>query len=235
MNALLYFLHNESSAPELTDAVLETWREDFESAYDTEFAPRHAVLPISIKLGTPTDDCRVLHMVDEIPEAPGALAYHTVDDQGRPTLRLGVNIIRTQGGNLLDEISIAITHEIFETAVNPFVRYYCQTLTGPFLALEVCDPVQGGSWRRNHTAISNFVLPAYFDAGDMDGPYDYLGVLKLPFSVAPGGYQAWSDGTQTFGKYVAESRRRSIKEHGRVAAALRNDLSRITKGVLSNG
>lgn len=35
--------------------------------------------------------------------------------------------------------------------------------------------------------VSNFVLPAFFNRW-ADGPYDYLGVLKAPFSLAKGGY-----------------------------------------------
>ena len=220
--AALYVICNEAKAPELTPEALETMRADVQSAYDTIFAPVHNVEGVEIRVGAPeTADARILHLVDAIPEEPDALAYHTVDDQGRPVLRLGVETIRSQGGALLDEISKAASHEVFETAVNPFVAFFC-AVPGErrMLALEVCDPVQGGSFRHGSSAISNFVLPAYFDAEDLDGPFDHVGELVAPLSCAAAGYQAWSDGTQTFGAEVREARRAHVAKHGRVAQSL---------------
>lgn len=220
---MLYLLKNESKAPELTQAALEQMRADVQSAYDTIFAPVWNALPADVCVGEDAAaDARILHLVDAIPEAPDALAYHTIDEDGRPTLRLGVETIRSQGGVLLDEISKAVSHEIFETAQNPFVALFCQ-VPGQvaMLAFETCDPVQGGSFRHGETAISNFVTPAYFDAQDLDGPFDHLGELVAPLSCAADGYQAWSDGSQSFGSSVAAKKREAVMRHGRVISARR--------------
>jgi hypothetical protein len=218
--AAVYALVNESHAPELTPTSLSVIVCDAQDAYDGPFASSWGVLPVTVILGgLLVAAARVCHLVDTIPEAPNALAYHTVDAQGRPVLRLGVETIRSAlsaGQNLLDEISKAFTHELFETAVDPFVSLYCQ-VNGKtaMLSYETCDPVQGGSFKQGSSAISNFVLPAYFDASDTDGPWDYCKQLSASLTCASDGYQAWSDGTQTFGTAMSDVRKFQAMRFGR--------------------
>ena len=63
---------------------------------------------------------------------------------------------------------------------------------------EVCDPVQENTYAIEaggmHVAVSNFVLPAYFNPA-APGPYDHLGVLSKPFTLAKGGYAVWDRAT----------------------------------------
>jgi hypothetical protein len=55
----------------------------------------------------------------------------------------------------------------------------------------VCDAVQANAYRivanGFRVPVSNLVLPAFFNPW-AEGPYDHLGVLKEPFSLAKGGY-----------------------------------------------
>ena len=67
-------------------------------------------------------------------------------------------------------------------------------------AREVCDPVQANTYRivakGLRVPVSNFVLPAFFNPW-ADGPYDHLGVLTEPFSIAKGGYAILERATRT--------------------------------------
>lgn len=219
--ALQYFVCNEAGASELSPTTLGVACADMQAGYDMVFAARWGVLPVLVSQVGDENTARVLHLVDTIPEAPDALAYHTVDDQGRPVLRLGVETIRsylTASQNLIDEITKAMSHEVFETAMNPFVGLYCwvpgKTV---MLSYEVCDPVQGGAWKQGSSMLSDFVLPAYFDAEDLEGPFNYLGTLVAPLSCASDGYQSWSDGQQTFGADVPGFKKRDVENYGRLA------------------
>jgi hypothetical protein len=71
---------------------------------------------------------------------------------------------------------------------------------GREVAAEVGDPVEGDSYPvtvtiAGHTRtiqMSNFILPAWKDPASK-GPYDYLGLLKAPFAMTPGGYMIIRD------------------------------------------
>lgn len=216
-----YAIVNESSAPELTPTILATIALDMQSAYDTKFAPAWGALPVDIVVASADaipSDARVLHLVDSIPDAPGALAYHTVDDAGRPVLRLGVAENRSEGGVLLDVLSESMSHEVFETARNPFVNRYVEgPWSGKKVADEVGDPVQGVPFREGASAIADFTLPAWSDAGDTSGPYDYQGKLTAPFTKLPTGYLAFDDGSQDFGDRVSAARRTTAAIFGRTS------------------
>ncbi|MDE3097747.1 MAG: hypothetical protein KGK07_17310 [Chloroflexota bacterium] len=221
MNALAYAIVNDSTAPELTHVALCTMAADIQTAYARDYAPAHGLLPIVVVVCAAAEvpaGARQGHLVDEIPEAPGAAAYHTTDAHGRPMIRLGVDACRGEGGSLLDAISEALDHEIKEAAKNPFVnRWLSGPWSGKKVADEPCDPVQGSPYRDGSTLLANFTLPAWGDANDVDGPYDFRGVLSAPFACAPSGYLAFDDGTQAFGELVPLRKREAIAQHGRVA------------------
>ena len=217
----VYSLVNSSTAPELTAAILAQQALDAQQAYDTVFAPACGVLPVTILVGDTDASDRLIVFQDDLTDAPGALAYHSVDDKGRPVLYVGMNANRSEGGNLLDVLSESWTHEVFETARDPFVNRYLDhggaLADKPDVCDEACDPVQGSGWRQGSTLISNFTLPAWGDIGDVDGPWDHSGVLKAPFGCAPTGYLAFRDGTQTFGASVSEARKVQASKYARTA------------------
>lgn len=131
----------------------------------------------------PVDDIRVATFVDNLPEAPDAAAYHTVVD-GRP-----VSFMIAFYG------PAAFSHECLEEAVDPGCDKTVKRPDGAVVDLEVSDPVQGDTRKRSVTVmgetreveVSNYCLPAYFDAS-APGPYDAFGLVTKPFEIRPGSY-----------------------------------------------
>lgn len=114
-----------------------------------------------------------------------ALGYHELAPNGLPYAKVFVNTTNEDGGI----VSLVASHEAIEMLVDPNANAFRSMPSGSSLAFEACDPVQGAPlYSYAGIQLSNFVLPAYFDIGSA-GPWDYLGVLKGPQTVAPGGYQ----------------------------------------------
>ena len=144
--------------------------------------------PIQVVVGK-TDGCYPFYLVDEIPEAPGALAYHTVEN-GVPTGRIGVRTTLQAG----ESVESATSHEAVELQCD----IYCESWSfssrlGCLVATEACDPVQGDSYQINvdgtDVEVSDFVTPAYFVDDPAGGQIDYLKKLQQSFDIAKGGYQ----------------------------------------------
>src|SRR5262249_47653789 len=56
-------------------------------------------------------------LVDELPEAPGALGYHDLDKDGKPFIRIGLKVIMDNGGDWLTgstSVTSVIDHETKE-------------------------------------------------------------------------------------------------------------------------
>lgn len=121
---------------------------------------------------------------DEIPEAPGALAYHQVTD-GVPDIELGCDLF----SSLVDDsesISGGFTHEISELLGDPGANEWADKGNGLMAAKERCDVVQNtGYLARNGVWVSNFLRQSYFIPGS-DGPWDYLGVMKSQDDISNG-------------------------------------------------
>jgi hypothetical protein len=178
-------------------------------------------------IGAVPADYSVFHIADAIPEAPDALAYHTVV-LGRPTLKLGWETIKANGGSLTTggaSLSSAMSHEICETIADPYCSWYGDWPADPKkkVCLEVCDPVEGDSYEittTNGTAISvsNFVGPRWFDTdAGAPGPFDYMSKLAAPLTMSPGGYLAFDDGTQVYGDAVPQHARDRKAKYSRRA------------------
>jgi hypothetical protein len=90
-------------------------------------------------------------------------------------------------------------------------------------ALELCDATQGDSYSINDVAVSNFLLPAYFDPLEQTGPFDHLGVVSGPFVIRPGGYAISSsrgpvNGEALPGWRVSYRQRTGARTRARLAA-----------------
>jgi hypothetical protein len=95
-----------------------------------------------------------------------------------------------------NSVSVTASHEALEIFGDPQAGYWAQMTTGALVALELCDPVEAeaysitvGILRPVKVAVSNFVLPTYFDTMPEMKGYDFLGSLPAPFSIASNGYQ----------------------------------------------
>lgn len=142
----------------------------------------------------------VFALLAALPGAPGAIAYHDVNGKGVPVLYDAITLSDTLIGPG-NSVSVAITHEIPETAGDPPCNVWCDDLTGdvPGLsyAYEACDAVEAQTYVIDGTgvSVSNWLLPVFFTP-NADGPYDFLSTIaanpdapKAPFQTASGGYQ----------------------------------------------
>lgn len=119
----------------------------------------------------------------------GALGYHELAGADRPQ---GFVFARTDQKYGLQS-SVTASHELLEMLADPWVEatalHQRSATEGDVYSLEVCDPVEDYSlgYAIDGVRVSDFVLPAYFRDGAR-GPYDFRQALKLPFTLARGGY-----------------------------------------------
>ena len=137
----------------------------------------------------------VFAIVDVLPGAPGAIAYHDVDGNAAPVAYLALSTCST-----LDDVSIAISHELCETAGDAGCNLWADDGRGTEWARELCDAVESSSYEIDGVRVSDFVLPAFF-VTNAHGPYSYTESVGgpraalVPFGTAPGGYQIKRDST----------------------------------------
>lgn len=174
-----------------TAGFAEAWGVSWAVAVGTDAASARAAGQVPVRL------------VDAAPEAPDALGYHD-ERQGMPDIVIAVGAITNAGGRVLVDgqagVSWAstIAHEIYEAICNPAANRWASLVDGSLLvAFEVCDPVEGMSMQVRAAdgvavSLANFVLPSYFDP-QATGPFDAMGVLTAPLSIASGGYQVQLD------------------------------------------
>ncbi len=161
----------------------------------------------------------VCAIVDALPDAPGAVAYHDVNGAEVPTVFLA----KSQCNSLIsgpDSVSSALSHEVAEAIGDPACNRWVDDGSGTEHALEVADPCQEWGYEILGVTCSDFVLAAYFAPG-ASPPYNYLATqtggpaISAPLALAPGGYQiertAGTGETQVTGKL--DPRRLARKSH----------------------
>lgn len=155
-------------------------------------------------------------------DSPGALAYHTVEDS-MPIAKVFVRTVQGAG----ESLSVSASHELVEMLVDPGTVSIATALDGTVYALEAADPCEEISFLVNGVAMSDFVLPAYFDPHATVGPFDHCGVIQGPFTLAAGGYANIYQGgqwTNIFGssdkelRFAREDRRGHRSEYRRLRA-----------------
>lgn len=141
----------------------------------------------------------------EQPDQPGAEGYHDVDELDRAYGRAFRACI--PGGEVLHDkagagasLAGVLAHEAAEMALDILANAYQD---GPFrdvatgksyaqVAVELADPVQELAYQVQADGepvdVSNFILPNWFDRRATHGPFDKMGVLTAPLTLAPGGY-----------------------------------------------
>jgi len=139
----------------------------------------------------------VCAILDNLPNAPGAVAYHDVTGKEVPVVFLARNEC-TSVMTGADSVSSALSHELAETAGDPACNLWARDSKYEW-AHELCDAVQEWGFALDGVAVSDFVLPAFFAPGSA-GPWNYLGTrpgssqaLKAALATAPGGYQIRSN------------------------------------------
>jgi len=129
----------------------------------------------------------VFAILPKLPNAPGAIAYHDVNGQGVPVLYDGITLSDTLIG-AGNSLSVAISHELLETAGDEACNQWVDDGRGNEYAREMCDAVESSSYLVEGVEVSNFVLRAFFIPSH-EGPFDVGKVLRSPFDTAIGGYQ----------------------------------------------
>ncbi len=158
-----------------------------------------------------------LQLEDDLPEAPGALGYHDVDNEGRPYSKVAVNPSLQNGSDWLTgkySVVSVVGHEALETICDPIVNIWRDIDQNTGTAQEVCDAVEATGYRYNGMDLTNFVLPAWFNPFGK-APFDYLGELSAPFTMTKGGYMIVRTGGKVTQKFADETPEWRKTAHGR--------------------
>lgn len=156
----------------------------------------HEVTVATSPTGLPASDY-VMSFVDELPDAPGAIAYHDVNGAGVPVLYLALSLCATVLSGS-DSVSVAASHEFIETIGDPVCNLWADGGDGREYCRELCDAVESAFYNvtvtdsEGHTqsvAVSDFVLPQFFNVQNKGGAYSFLHTAKSPFETTHGGYQ----------------------------------------------
>jgi hypothetical protein len=134
-------------------------------------------------------------IVDVLPNAPGAVAYHDVNGSEVPIIFLALETCDCILGGGQTPVSAAMSHEIAETIGDFSVNLWADDGHGSEWAHELCDAVESWSYDILGVMVSDFVLPSFFAPG-ASGPWNYLATVpgspyhvSGPLATAPGGYQ----------------------------------------------
>jgi hypothetical protein len=179
--------------------VLDTIAQALTIQIERDFAPVWGVRPRRVAVGGRGDK---LHLFDHAHQATD-FGWHIVDSRGSPYAHVFAEVSITHGSGWTsgpDAISVTASHEALEMLGDPAANEYCFNGQRRLWSREVCDAVQANTYNimagRRRVAVSNFVLPAFFNPWS-SGPYDHLGILSEPFSLARGGYAIVERATST--------------------------------------
>jgi hypothetical protein len=154
------------------------------------FAPFYN-LTCTVGVGVPGPNDWAIGMFKDA-DQPGALGYHDMTPHGQPLAKVFPLLDAQDGGSL----SVTISHELVEMLADPWLSKAVQSRDGKFWAYETADAVESDEYELDGVKLSNFVTPAYFEPPtNLAGlKLDYLGLVKKPFEVRPGGYMQWHSG-----------------------------------------
>lgn len=169
----------------------------WEQAANQDFAPAWDTPHVRITISKPSRGC-IEALFEKSGPIRGALAFHTVE-RGRPKIVVYAGTDDYYGYSN----SVSFTHELFETLGDPYTSAFnlpwssypvvhvgSQVEAIPVGALaidEVCDPVEAYQFRLHGVAISDFITPNWFH-DQVNGGYDFMGVVQEPYTVTHGGY-----------------------------------------------
>jgi hypothetical protein len=168
------------------DRMIAAWLEQIEGP----FADAYGEQCVSFRIGANESDRTgveiAINFRDTIPEAPGALAYHTVTN-GIPDIELGVDLFTDLTASQ-ESVSSGGSHELLELLQDIGANEWAdrQDASGEMDAKESCDFVQNtGYAASNGVWLSNFVLPSFFIPGS-SGPWDDMNVMTSQYDVSNG-------------------------------------------------
>lgn len=173
----------------------------------------------------------VVHVVPAFTE-PGTendIAFHTVDEFGRPMCKISWAAVLAEGGSLdgPNGLVSAISHEVDESRIDAPCTEVVPLPGGgdKTTSLEVCDWVQGADYEEDGSPgifVANAVGPRFFREGEA-GRLDIASDLREPtvtsaFQETPGGYHDVispdSPVTFVFGDEMTEAKRARVTRTG---------------------
>lgn len=144
----------------------------------------------AVQTAVPKDQY-VFALLDDSDQA-GALGWHWQDDKDRIYGEYFAKPALAAHSTALSgpyAISATLSHEAAEVSGDPNCNRWRDTGRGFVVAEELSDPVEADIYEIDGVAVSNFVLPEWFDPIVSSGErFDYLGRCKRPFSMTHGGY-----------------------------------------------
>ena len=148
-----------------------------------------------VSVNGPPKDMRLIQLVDG-PADADAWGYHDEEESGRHTGVVFVEELLDAGATKFttaESVSATLSHEACEMVINGDLNRWADDGAGRFYWQEICDPVQDEAYtvriRKRRVAVSNFVLPSWFDRENPSGvSFDYLERLGAPFEITLGGW-----------------------------------------------
>lgn len=205
----------DSDAAKIVEA-LNIQNSDVVAAWGTDKMASHVLVPDAASAPAGAVLAYFLYNAD----VAGALGYHDVDPNGNPYIRVFVETVLRNGGTSLTgsvSVSVCAGHEADEQDVDPSCKASATAPDGSVWALEVSDPVESSSYNvtvadGSQVAVSDFVYPSFFDPAGQ-APFDHLGVLSGPFTIAQGGY-AIINNQAVFGNTAGTGKSADLKTSG---------------------
>jgi len=190
------------------DSEIETMVKALQIQLDSHFLPAWNIKQATISFfqdkSKVPEHAWIMNMLDNSTQA-GALGYHSIDD-GVSDAFVFAEPVLSNGGVVYEfdpknptryTVSSTVSHELLELIGDPMANSFAlgpDTDAGNLYCIEMCDAVEGDSYGIEvdgaHVAVSNFLLPSWFNpqATTKDAPFDYLSKLKSSFSMDEGGY-----------------------------------------------
>jgi hypothetical protein len=181
-------VQNESTV--VSDAGLRRTLRALQTQIERDFAPAWG-LTARLELGPPHP--RAMRVViRDVSDEKGDLGYHF--HEGFPvTYVFAKDDIEEYG-----EYTSTLSHELLEMIADPGVNLYADGFVRlahgrerkAMIPYEVCDAVEENLYRIGGVLVSDFLLPEWFEPEHKGRSLtmDFLGVLRRPFELAPGGY-----------------------------------------------
>lgn len=198
MNAVKWVLIDEtkgaktSTGAALSPGALSHFAEAVSSQINQEFAAEWGA-KVSIRVGANANDIQpgewAYAFLPSLPDAPGASAYHDINNVGVPFALCAVTTCADLFGP--NGVSVDVSHEILETAGDQGANLFANDNHGMLHALEMCDAVEVQTYGKKCAdgtvvQVSNWLMRSWFMPG-APGPYDYMSSAKLTGAVAPAG------------------------------------------------
>lgn len=162
----------------LTSTLLTETRDALDEYANGPLSAHHGV-SCSFRIAYDASDRKpgeyAIHLVENIPDAPGALAYHYVVD-GRPDIVLGL-VDCEMSLTSQDGLPWVLSHEVAEAEGDPGANEWVDAGGGKQRAKELCDRVQNVGFATSKGAmVSDFLLREAFIPGS-PGPWDYVSLV----------------------------------------------------------